>query len=854
MRRWVTMTLMVVGIVSTLLAGPDDASAWADSVYLGMSWEEKVGQIFMVPFVDEPTAQQSIELFNVAGFILPSGTPEEISHKVAFLKSKAKYPLWIALEAMEGTNPHLITSQQLPAAGTLQSLTNTELLEQIGFATGEILAALGINLHVMPVNLPAYTSGMMKAGVTVLTAQNLSSGQVNPIKDRSMAPITYSKYIRARSESDMVVTALTVKQSVDLIIFDEGQMDELEDIQIAVFDNLKKKEIKDVTKKILEYKWPLRTPHYFSSGHLETLLQRDLATLLYHTLAHSLVYEPRGTKKKLPIEQLGNNYFAVITFDTPRGRKFTEGVQRYVLADQFTLDPQNGLTDRQMANLARFDWVMVDLSAADVSQKVWQQMAGIASKTELVVYLNATKNAVVELPKGHIVWNSEPAALAYDLASQAIFGAIPMTGQWPESFKNNKSVSTSALNRLRYSYAEMVGLNSGKLAEIDAIAEEAIKKKAMPGAQVLIVKNGAVVFDKQYGHHTYDSLMPVQKSSIYDVASLTKVIGTLQAIMYLADQGKVDVNARLEQHFPELIGNPKGKVIIRDILAHQAGFPSYYPFWRNTFDRKNGLLPDFYAPELDDKYRKSVTAGLYTTESMEDSLWHWIMSDKIKLKPAGKYLYSDIGFMILKRLAEKELGEPLDYFLKEKIHRPLGMYHTSYSPLCDFPLDQVVPTEEDKEFRMSIVLGHVHDHNAAMIGGVAGHAGMFSTANDIAKIMQMHIQGGQYGGKQYFSASLTKSFTQVQNNYNRRGLGWDKPSYDPVHNNVSNKAAPSTFGHTGFTGVAAWADPDHNLVYIFLSNRTFPNSNNNKLNELKIRNRIHDTIYSAIVPENNTSN
>jgi CubicO group peptidase (beta-lactamase class C family) len=222
------------------------------------------------------------------------------------------------------------------------------------------------------------------------------------------------------------------------------------------------------------------------------------------------------------------------------------------------------------------------------------------------------------------------------------------------------------------------------------------------------------------------------------------------------------------------------------------------------------------------------------------------MSDQVKLRSPGRYLYSDIGFMILKKLTETMLNRKMDEFLEAEFYAPLGMKHTTFHPLDRFKPEFIVPTEEDKLYRKNIVIGYVHDQNAAMIGGVAGHAGIFSNTNDLAKLMQMQLQNGVYGGKQYFSGNLVKSFTYKQYQGNRRGLGWDKPSFSARYDNTSSFCSEETFGHTGFTGTAIWADPKENLLYIFLSNRTFPDSRINKLSELNIRNLIQDVIYSSL--------
>jgi CubicO group peptidase (beta-lactamase class C family) len=366
---------------------------------------------------------------------------------------------------------------------------------------------------------------------------------------------------------------------------------------------------------------------------------------------------------------------------------------------------------------------------------------------------------------------------------------------------------------------------------------------------VLVAKDGAVVFEKAYGHYTYDKTLPVTTSTIYDIASITKVSATLQAIMYLKDRGKLNLDAKLVQYLPELKGTNKQNILMRDLLAHQAGLQPGLPFYQRTIDPK--VKQKYYADTQSLDFPHEVVPGMYAAKDIEETMWKWLVASPLLTKPKGgtyEFKYSDLTFYILRRVAEKLLNQNLSDFMDQNFYGPMGLTTLGYTPLTRFAKEQIVPTENDTYFRKSLIWGTVHDQGAAMLGGIAGHAGLFSNAFDLAALMQMNLQGGTYGGHRYFNSDVVSEFAQRPFKGNRRGLGWDMAAPDGV-GATSNLASLSTYGHTGFTGTCAWVDPETNLVYIFLSNRVNPDAVNNKLTSYNIRTRIHDVIYKAIIPK-----
>ncbi|QNH61438.1 glycoside hydrolase family 3 N-terminal domain-containing protein [Hymenobacter sediminicola] len=434
---------------------------------------------------------------------------------------------------------------------------------------------------------------------------------------------------------------------------------------------------------------------------------------------------------------------------------------------------------------------------------------------------------------------------------QILFGALPAVGRLPVTVTPEllagTGLPTPDFRRLRYATPESEGLDSKVLTQIDNIALESVAYAAAPGCQVLVAKNGAVVFDKSYGYCTYDKSQPVNNSTLYDLASVTKVAGTLQTIMYLKDQGKLNLDDKVAAYLPELKQTNKKDMTVREVLLHQAGLKAGIPTWEKTIT-KTGPKPTFYASTSEAAFPNEVTPKLFSVRTAEDSVWIWVQRSGLLPKVKGKYPveYSDLSFIILKRLAEKLLNEPIENFLDKTFYKPLGLGTMTYNPLSKFPQSCIAPTENDTYYRRTQLQGTVHDQTAALVGGVGGHAGLFANANDLAILMQMNLQNGRYGGLRYFQNPVVTEFARSTVAGNRHGLGWDHGDPTKPEGPTSNLSPASTFGHTGFTGTCVWMDPENKILYIFLSNRVYPDAGNNKLRQYNIRTRIHDVIYKSL--------
>jgi CubicO group peptidase (beta-lactamase class C family) len=391
-------------------------------------------------------------------------------------------------------------------------------------------------------------------------------------------------------------------------------------------------------------------------------------------------------------------------------------------------------------------------------------------------------------------------------------------------------------------------MDSRVLNKIDKLAEEAIHMEATPGCQILVARKGKVVYHKSFGYHTYDSLVPVSEQTIYDLASVTKVLASTQALMFLQERGLIDLDKKISVYLPELMGTNKENMILRDILSHQAGLWVYLPFWRQTM-KKNKFLPEYYRQSASPEYSMQLTKNLFARPEVMDSVWQWVKDSKLRKKDPREsygYKYSDIGYYMLFRMMETMMNQSLADFMGQNFYEPLGMHATGFQPKKRFPVSRIAPTENDRYFRKSLVVGTVHDQGAALFDGIAGHAGLFGTANDLAKNLQMLLNGGVYGGNRYFKRETIVEFTSKQYENNRRGAGWDKPMMGEWFGPTSEYSSEQTFGHTGFTGTAIWVDPEYELIYVFLANRIYPDASNSKLLSSNIRTRIQDVIYKAI--------
>ena len=395
---------------------------------------------------------------------------------------------------------------------------------------------------------------------------------------------------------------------------------------------------------------------------------------------------------------------------------------------------------------------------------------------------------------------------------------------------------------------EDLGFNVNKLMKIDSVVNDAIRAKAIPGAVVLIAKDGKIAFDKAYGYQLYDSTEPVYPETLYDLASLTKVMATTVSVMKLYDEGRLDLTKTLGDYLPWTRGTNKESLSIMDVLTHQAGLKAWIPFYRETVDTLSKNEPKYgiYARRKDSTYPIRVAENLYLRKDWVDTIYSRILTSEVG--PRGKYIYSDLDFIFMGKIVEAVTGKPLDQYVQEAFYGPLRMKSTGFRPRDRFPVLNIAPTENEAGFRQQQLQGDVHDPGAALFGGVAGHAGLFSDAADLAVLCQVFLNGGTFNGIKFFKPETIRLFSSYQGE-SRRGIGFDKPEKDNATRPEpypTLSASPLTFGHTGFTGTCLWIDPQVNLIYIFLSNRVVNNGDANRFLKMSVRPKVHEAIYEAM--------
>jgi beta-N-acetylhexosaminidase len=674
-------------------------------------------------------------------------------------------------------------------------------------------------------------------------------------KGLAFAEISYlQKIVGEHKEGD--IEKLALELGSDILINPDNLTATIRRISRALKANRQlMTRLNESVKKILEAKYDAGLADWkaVNTDNLVSRLNAPEAKLLRHQISEQAVTLLKDQSQSIPVKRMEDKKWVSVSIGKEEPNEFTRYLSKYAWFDHYAIRALEDTVNVKQ-NFAKADVVVVGVFplATTLLNRMAPLLTALSAKKEVIIVHFGD-------PSELIYFHHLPTVLAGytdeyhipKMAAQIIFGGMKAQGELPlasASFQAGSGIATETTGRFSYSLPEAVGLDSRVLSKIEVIAKEAIEMGATPGSHVLVAKDGKVIYEQSNGYLTYENKIPVSDQTIYDLASVTKVTATLQAVMFMHDRGLIDINKKASVYLPELKNSNKKDFTIKDILTHQAGLWPFLPFWSSTI--KNGTqLPNYYSSTKSPDYPFPVADGLFAHKAMKDSLWQWIIKARIVDKVARTpydYRYSDMGFYILQHLAEKILNQPMEDFLEQNLYEPLGAYTLGYLPLQKFPASRIAPTEEDQLFRKRLLVGYVHDQGAAMHGGIAGHAGLFSTANDLAKVGQMLLQKGRYGGIQYYKPETVELFTARQFDTSRRGLGWDKPVPSHWTSPTTLLASGKTFGHTGFTGTCIWVDPEFNLVFVYLSNRVHPDMNNNKLLNANIRPRIQEVIYKAL--------
>ena len=610
-------------------------------------------------------------------------------------------------------------------------------------------------------------------------------------------------------------------------------------------------------KKILHYKFKagLNKPKNINTSNLYQDLNKSENDALQYELFENAITVLNNKKEILPIKNLDQK-IAYVKFGDDDNSTFLTTLKKYTEIAEV----KGSTIDSINLKLKDFDTVIIGLHKSDLAWKnhdfteielVWLQEIAKNNNVILSVFTKPYSLLPVtnfEEIEGLIV-SYQNSPISQVVAAELIFGAIEAKGKLPVSINNNYGVndglSTQKLNRLGFTAPENISLNPEILKQIDDYANKAIEGKMTPGAQVVVARNGKVVYQKSYGYQAYDNQKLVTNTDLYDLASITKMVATLPNIMQLYDQNKVQLDTKLSKMLPSLNKSNKKDILFKNLLSHYAGLQAWIPFYKATLDIALRPSAKYYRKTWDKFHSTQVADSLFIRNDYHDTIMKIISESPLSAKK--EYRYSDLTFILLKEYLEKATHKKLDVLVQEQFYNSMGMNYTLFNPLKKFDKNSIAPTEIDNYFRHQILQGYVHDQAAAIEGGVSGHAGLFSNALDVAKMMQLFLQKGSYGNQRYFSEKTFDDFNT--NHFNsegvQRGLGFDKRI--GKEGSTCGCVSPSSFGHTGFTGNIAWADPETQIVYVFLSNRTYPEYVDNKLSKEKIREDIQQVIQNAIL-------
>ena len=670
-----------------------------------------------------------------------------------------------------------------------------------------------------------------------------------------------------------IVDKMALISGNDVLLYSEDVRKAIEQIHYAVENcEITQDEIDARAKKVLMAKYwcGLNKMQLIDTANLINNLNNPQIKWIQRKLYQRSITLLSNKDSLLPFRSKDSLRIASVVIGDRINNTFQEQLKSYESVDVFSLEKDASVSvfDALFNFLSNYDYIILslhgttmkaqnDFGVKEVARRFIDSVM-ISYKTVFVDFGNAYTLSLFKNLKSaqSVLLAYEDIPLTQSITAQIIMGGISSSGKIPvmstSVFPRNTGLKTIFPIRMEYTLPEAAAMSSEKLSMIDTVVNRALNAGAFPGCQVLVARFGKIVYQKSFGTHDYSRKDTVDNADIYDIASVTKITATALAAMSLYEHKKIDLTHPISKFLPKLKNTNKGNFTLKEILTHQAGLQAWIPFYKETIG-DSGLSRNIYSSVESEKFSVKVADSIYILKSYADTIRHRIYASPLSEK--GKYLYSDLGPIIMKDIIEEITDETLDKYVTENFYKPLKLGRTSFNPLDKFPVNDIVQTENDTVFRHQILRGYVHDPAAAMLGGVSGNAGLFSNANDLAIIMQMLLNHGSYGGQVFLKPSTIDLFTKEQFAGNRRGLLFDKPEINRTKQSpCSPSASPFTFGHQGFTGTCIWVDPKYGLIYIFLSNRIHPNASNEKLSKMNVRTDIQEIIYKSLIEETAGSN
>lgn len=944
---------------------------WVDSVYLSMSVDEKVGQLFM-PIVESSNSWKNrisgyINNQKVGGLLFSKGTLAGQAEITNWAQNISNIPLMISLDGEWGLSMRLTDSPRYPRNQIIGAVQDEEIIRRYGEEVARQCREMGIHVNFAPSidvhsnpNNPiigtrsfgenqesvaksgiAYAQGLESNGVMAVAKHFPGHGDTSEDSHKTLPTITHNserlehvelfpfkKYIDAGLSGIMIghlnvpslqtrglpatlspevginllrkemgfsglsfTDAMAMKgvsdqpdASVkallagnDIILGVINQKNEFESVKNAVEKGtIPAAMLEDKVRRILSYKYILGV-HEFTPINTATIhsnVNSSTAEWVQRKIYDGAVTLIKNSSNQVPLKELDKIKIASVAIGAPSSNKFQVYLRKYDDVTLFRTESPAAVSS--ISQLNEYDLVIVSVHTDRISDAAALQKIANDKSTVLVFFTSPYRLSNFQTT----ISNSNSVVVAYDntdfaqmSAAQAIFGGIGISGKLPVSsgtFKAGMGIDTEKV-RLAYSLPEEIGLNTLSFENIENIAFEGIRQRAFPGCQILVAKDGVVIYQREFGDFDYSSSPEVTSETVYDLASITKASATLPAVMKLYDEKRIGLQDRIDKFVDETKGTNKGNIRIRSLLLHESGIASYIPYYitaineqsytgslfgsrSNTYNARYAgawgrtdyrFHTDMISTKPSEEFYMPVAANMFASKKMHDALLKDVINSR--LQNPGRYRYSCLNFMLLKEMVESVSGLDLNRYVQNNFFEKLGSSTTTFQPLRYMPVENITPTENDPFFRKQHLQGYVHDEGAALFGGISGNAGLFSNANDLAKLYQMWLNGGEYGGERYLSEETVNLFTTTKSSISRRGLGFDKPDPHNTRTSPTSPGAPiSVYGHTGFTGTSFWVDPENNLIYIFLSNRVNPARSPNRLSTLDIRERIQEELYKAI--------
>lgn len=656
----------------------------------------------------------------------------------------------------------------------------------------------------------------------------------------------------------------------DLLEFSEDVPKAIAEIKKAIKNGLiSQKEIDERCRKILAVKQWVGLDNYeaLPVENVEKEVNGAGSKWLNRQLVEASLTLLKNENSLLPLKHLDTLKIASVSIGASKETKFQQALNLYTQVENFQLkrDAQEGDIVQLNEKLKEFNIVIVGLhdfsirprNELDLTEAVRNFILENSSKTNIIFSLFKNPYVINSLDNIEnadvLIETYQDSDLTQELAAQLIFGGIGASGKLPvsigEKFKAGEGLEIKGGMRFKYTVPEDANMNSRKLGKgIDSLMHQAMSAKAIPGGVVLVAKDQKIVFHKAYGFHEYSDTIKVDKTDLYDLASVSKISTALPAIMKLYDEGKFDLEAGIDDYLPYFRNSNKTEASFRQIFTHQARFKPWIPYWKNTLRNNGSFKWNTFKKDSSARYSIHVSDNLWLHRNYRKKMFKAIKNSP--LEQEAKYKYSGLLFYLLPDIVETISQEDYLKYINDNFYKKLGATTVTYNPAQKFDLNRIVPTENDFNFRKERIHGNVHDEGAIMMGGVSANAGLFANANDLAKLMQMYLNMGEYGGVRYIEEATLQEFTKTQfpENENHRAIAFDKPylEYKGEDSNTAKDASSDSFGHTGFTGTMVWMDPKEDLLYIFLSNRVLPTRANTRLYKLNTRTEIQQVIYDAI--------